>query len=88
MMPRVMQRFKALNSDRIAAILFAVAVGFAIWLYGVLAHRNDLFPYPQLHGEFTPFVSALDLVANCGRAGRQYIHSKTVNWKEFVHGSW
>ena len=50
--------------------------------------QYSLLPYPQLHGEFTPFVSALDLVANCGRAGRHYIHSKTVNWKEFVHGSW
>ena len=49
--------------------------------------RYSLTPYPQLHGEFTPYVSALDLVANCGRAGRQYIHSQTVNWKEFINES-
>ena len=42
--------------------------------------------YPQLHGEFTPFVSALDLVANCGRAGVGTICSNTVYWKEFLNG--
>lgn len=42
--------------------------------------------YPQLHGEFTPFVSALDLVANCGRAGIGTICSNTVYWKEFLNG--
>lgn len=41
-------------------------------------------PYPQLHGEFTPFVSALDLVANCGRVGREVIASGAVYWKDFV----
>ena len=44
-------------------------------------------PYPQLHGEFTPFVSALDLVANMGRDGRQFIASGTKPWREFVRGS-
>jgi len=39
-------------------------------------------PYPQLHGEFNPHVSILDLVANVGRAGLDYIHSGTVYWKE------
>lgn len=40
-------------------------------------------PYPQLHGQFTPFVSALDLVANCGREGIGYICSETINWRDF-----
>lgn len=40
--------------------------------------------YPQLHGEFTPYVTALDLVANCGRAGAAMICSETVDWKEFT----
>ncbi|MDF3031241.1 MAG: WbqC-like protein [Moraxellaceae bacterium] len=40
-------------------------------------------PYPQLHGEFTPFVSALDLVANTGSDGRRYIASETIYWKDF-----
>jgi len=46
--------------------------------------RYRMKPYPQLHGAFTPFVSALDLVANCGRAGSQYICSDTVSWREFT----
>lgn len=41
-------------------------------------------PYPQQHGEFTPYVSALDLVANLGREGRSCICSSTVNWKAFL----
>ena len=40
--------------------------------------------YPQLHGAFTPFVSALDLAANCGRAGREVIDSDTIYWKNFA----
>lgn len=40
--------------------------------------------YPQLHGIFTPYVTALDLVANCGRAGEQYIRSSAVPWKQFL----
>jgi hypothetical protein len=41
-------------------------------------------PYPQLHGAFNPHVSILDLIANTGRAGLEFIHSQTVNWKEFA----
>jgi hypothetical protein len=41
-------------------------------------------PYPQLHGAFTPYVSALDLVANLGKAGRFLISSGTVPWREFL----
>jgi len=40
--------------------------------------------YPQLHGEFTPYVTGLDLVANCGSAGREFIVSGTVPWREFL----
>ena len=43
--------------------------------------------YPQLHGDFTPYVSGLDLVANCGREGRRYICSDTVPWEKFLHES-
>jgi len=41
-------------------------------------------PYPQLHGEFTPYVSILDLIANVGKAGRDVITSGTVYWKDFI----
>jgi hypothetical protein len=40
--------------------------------------------YPQAHGAFTPYVSGLDLVAHCGRQGRQQLCSGTVSWKEFA----
>lgn len=40
--------------------------------------------YPQLHGDFTPYVSSLDLVANCGRQGIEYLQSNTRPWREFL----
>lgn len=43
-------------------------------------------PYPQSHGRFTPYVSGLDLVAHCGRAGVKQICSDTVAWREFING--
>ena len=36
--------------------------------------------YPQLHGDFTPYVSALDLVANCGKFGADYILPRLQPW--------
>jgi WbqC-like protein len=44
----------------------------------------ELRSYPQLHGPFTPFVSALDLVANSGTEGRNVIGSGTAGWQRFV----
>lgn len=41
-------------------------------------------PYPQLYGEFNPYVSSLDLVANVGKAGAAYIRPRTRYWREFV----
>lgn len=41
-------------------------------------------PYPQQHGAFTPYVSGLDLVANCGREGVQFLRSQTIDWAKFV----
>lgn len=41
-------------------------------------------PYPQSHGEFSPFVSGLDLVAHCGRAGARFIASDSLGWREFL----
>jgi len=41
-------------------------------------------PYTQLNGSFTPFVSILDLIANCGKEGIQNIDSSSVYWKEFI----
>ena len=41
-------------------------------------------PYNQLYGTFNPYVSILDLIANQGPQGEQYICSNTSYWKQFV----
>ena len=43
--------------------------------------------YKQAHGDFTPFVTGLDLVANCGRDGFDVICSEAIYWKEFIDES-
>jgi len=43
--------------------------------------------YSQLHGDFTPFVTALDLIANCGHDGKECIVSQSIYWKEFINES-
>jgi WbqC-like protein len=41
-------------------------------------------PYPQMHGEFTPYVTILDLIANVGPAGGDVLTSGSVPWREFL----
>ena len=41
-------------------------------------------PYAQLHGDFTPYVSALDLAANMGREGGNNICSGASYWKQWM----
>lgn len=41
-------------------------------------------PYPQCNGEFTPYVSILDLIANMGKEGGNFIHSGTIYWKDYL----
>jgi hypothetical protein len=43
-------------------------------------------PYPQAHGEFTPYVSILDAVANCGERTRDLLCSSAVDWRDFNVG--
>ncbi len=52
---------------------------------GVLVEYMDYqcAPYPQFHGQFTPYVSVLDLVAHCGRNGASAIRSGTIDWRNF-----
>lgn len=40
--------------------------------------------YPQLHGEFTPYVSILDGIANCGPGIIDLVCSNAVYWREYV----
>ena len=41
--------------------------------------------YQQLHGAFTPYVSILDLIANMGPDGADYIQSKIQDWRDFIN---
>ena len=41
-------------------------------------------PYPQQFGPFTPYVTALDLLANCGVEGAAFIGAHTVPWRTVV----
>jgi hypothetical protein len=47
--------------------------------------RYERAPYPQLHGVFDPHVSILDLIANTGGSGIEFIKSGTVYWRDFIH---
>ncbi len=47
--------------------------------------KYNMTPYPQLHGDFIPYVSALDLVANCGQEGVGVIISNSIYWKDFLN---
>jgi len=49
--------------------------------------KYNMIPYPQLHGVFMPYVSALDLVANCGQEGASVIASNSIYWKDFLNES-
>ena len=40
--------------------------------------------YPQMHPPFTPYVSALDLVASMGKEGAAWILSGTRPWREML----
>lgn len=44
----------------------------------------SLTEYPQQHGSFTPYVSALDLIANCGPAGIKCIRGEMIPWRTFI----
>lgn len=52
--------------------------------HGISVQYMDykLTPYPQLYGSFTPYVSALDLVGNCGVQGADVINSGAIDWRK------
>lgn len=41
-----------------------------------------LTSYPQLFGAFTPYVSILDAIANCGNRVRDLVRSESVSWRD------
>ena len=40
-------------------------------------------PYDQGNGEFTPYVSILDAIANCGERTRDLLCSDAIHWRDF-----
>jgi hypothetical protein len=44
----------------------------------------DLTPYPQLHGDFEPYVTVLDVLANTGPRAGDFIGGVRVPWREMV----
>lgn len=44
----------------------------------------DLSPYPQLHGAFEPYVTALDTLANLGPDAGDHVRARTVPWRAMV----
>lgn len=40
--------------------------------------------YPQLNGTFTPYVSILDAIANCGELAAELLCSQAVYWKDYI----
>lgn len=47
--------------------------------------KYRMTPYQQLHGGFTPYVTALDLIANCGKERTDVICSEAIYWKKFLN---
>jgi hypothetical protein len=46
--------------------------------------RYQCKPYPQSWGDFNPYVTGLDLIANCGLAGLDQLCSQGVDWRSFL----
>jgi len=49
----------------------------------ILYMDYSLTAYPQQHGEFNPFVSAVDLLFNRGPAAREELRPRSVYWKNW-----
>lgn len=85
---RVLQVVKALGGDSYltghGAANYLDHVGFAAQGVTVKYMDYQKRAYPQFHGPFTPYVSGLDLVAHCGRAGKEVLCSGTVDWPTFL----
>jgi hypothetical protein len=44
----------------------------------------SLKPYHQMHGEFTPYVSTLDIISNCGQNAVELVNGMPVSWQKFT----
>ena len=86
------------GSDRVLAVVKSLGGNAYISGHGGLKYLKHLMfddsqisvkymeykltKYRQLHGEFTPYVSILDLIANCGKTGKNVICSDAKYYKE------
>src|SRR5205807_669864 len=43
-----------------------------------------LSPYQQFHGDFTPYVTILDLIAHVGADAGSFLRSGTQSWRMFL----
>lgn len=46
--------------------------------------QYNIKPYSQFYGEFTPYVTILDLIAHKGPESIQHLQSTTVPWRAFL----
>lgn len=45
----------------------------------------EFLPWPQQHGDFSPYVTSLDLIANVPPENRTaHLSRKTVPWRDFL----
>ncbi|MFC5469727.1 WbqC family protein [Cohnella suwonensis] len=54
---------------------------------GVYYMRYQKLPHKQLHGDFTPYVSIIDLLCNEGLQARNFLIPVTQPWRDFIHES-
>jgi WbqC-like protein family len=47
--------------------------------------RYDLRPYAQLHGAFSPYVSAIDLLFNLGQRASEHLSSPCLYWRDWAY---
>lgn len=87
------------SSERLVSLCEAVDCDVYVTGHGALKYLNhELFeargisvrymdyqktPYEQGHGEFTPYVSILDAIANCGERTKDLLVSEAIYWRDF-----
>ena len=83
---RVIEIVKAVGGSR-----YISGAGGANYLDHVEFDRQGLsveymaynpLPWPQQHGEFTPYVTGLDLIAACGAGSADHLRPVTIPWRE------
>ncbi|HEY3041165.1 MAG TPA: WbqC family protein [Pyrinomonadaceae bacterium] len=91
---------KGASTERLVALCEAVDCDVYVTGHGALRYLNHQqfedkgvsvcymdykkVPYEQGHGEFTPYISILDAIANCGERARDLLCSAPVYWRDFT----